>query len=110
MTRQISATAGPMKKPGTRVATDLEAMGLPIDQGVLFEMDMQKFTQQLTDANNATSRRSVFGLLAGALAVAGFAGLQSADARRRGNGGNGGRGNGHGGRRGGRGNNRNNRH
>lgn len=81
-------------------------------------MDMQKFTQQLTDANSATSRRSVFGLLAGALAVAGFAGLQSADARRRnGNGGNGrngnghgGRGNGHGGRRGGRNHNRNNRH
>ena len=93
------------------MATDLEAMGLPIDQGDLFEMDLQKFTQQLTDADNATSRRSVFGLLAGALAVAGFAGLQSADARRRGgNGGRGGRGNGRGGRRGGRGNNRNNRH
>jgi hypothetical protein len=104
------------------VATDLEAMCLAIDQGVLFEMDLQKFTQQMTDANNATSRRSVFGLLAGALAVTGFAGLQSADARRRGgnggnggngnggNGGRGGRGNGRGGRRGGRGNNRNNRH
>ncbi len=96
------------------MATELEAMGLPIDQGVLFEMDMQKFSQQLTDANNATSRRSVFGLLAGALAVAGFAGLQSADARRRngngGNGGRGGRGHGRGGRRGGRGHNRNNRH
>lgn len=74
-------------------------------------MDTQKFTQSMTDANNATSRRSVFGLLAGALALAGFAGLQSADARRRGgNGGHGGRGNGHGGRRGGRGNNRNHRH
>lgn len=74
-------------------------------------MDMQKFTQQMPAANSATTRRSVFGLLAGALAVAGFAGLQSADARRRGgNGGRGGRGNGNGGRRGGRGNNRNNRH
>ncbi|MCA9880703.1 MAG: hypothetical protein KC442_23060 [Thermomicrobiales bacterium] len=74
-------------------------------------MDIQKFTQQMTDANSATTRRSVFGLLAGALAVAGFAGLQSADARRRGgNGGRGGRGHGNGGRRGGRGNNRNHRH
>ena len=99
------------------MATDLEAMGLPVEQGDLFEMDLQKFTQQLTDTDNATSRRSVFGLLAGALALAGFAGLQSADARRRGgnggnggNGGRGGRGNGRGGRRGGRGHNRNNRH
>lgn len=101
------------------MVTDLEAMGLPIDQGDLFEMDLQKFTQQLTDTDNATSRRSVFGLLAGVLALAGFAGRQSADARRRGgNGGNGGhggrggrggRGNGRGGR-GGRGHNRNNRH
>jgi hypothetical protein len=97
------------------VATDMEAMGLPSNQGDRFEMDLQKFTQQLTDSDNATSRRSVFGLLAGALALAGVAGLQSADARRNGNGGNGGnggrggRGNGRGGR-GGRGTNRNNRH
>ena len=96
------------------MATDLEAMGLPSNQGARFKMDLQKFTQQMTDADNATTRRSVFGLLAGALALAGFAGLQSADARRNGNngrnGGRGGRGNGRGGRRGGRGHNRNNRH
>ena len=79
-------------------------------------MDMQKFAQQLTGADNTATRRSVFGLLAGALAVTGFAGLQSADARRRGNGGNGGnggrggRGHGRGGRRGGRNHNRNHRH
>lgn len=98
------------------MATELEAMGLQTFQGDQFEMDIQKFTQQLTDDNNATTRRSVFGLLAGALALAGFAGLQSADARRNGgnghngrNGGRGGRGNGRGGR-GGRGHNRNNRH
>ena len=47
-------------------------------------MDMQKFTRQLADSNNPTTRRSIFGLLAGALAVTGLAGLQSADARRRG--------------------------
>jgi hypothetical protein len=77
-------------------------------------MDLQKFTQQMTDADNTTTRSSVFGLLAGALALTGFAGLQSADARRNGgnnrNGGHGRRGNGRGGRRGGRGHNRNNRH
>ena len=90
---------------------EIGGKGLPCIQGARFEMDTQKFTQSMTDANNATSRRSVFGLLAGALALAGFAGLQSADARRRGgNGGHGGRGNGHGGRGGGRGNNRNHRH
>ncbi len=99
------------------MATHLEAMGLSPSQGVLREMDTQKFTQQLTGADSAPTRRSVIGLLAGALAVAGFAGLQSADARRRGgnggnggNGGRGGRGHGNGGRRGGRGNNRNHRH
>jgi hypothetical protein len=76
-------------------------------------MDMQKFAQQLTGTDNTATRRSVFGLLAGALAVTGFAGLQSADARRRGNGGNGGnggRGHGRGRRRGGRNHNRNHRH
>ena len=96
------------------MAKDMEAMGLSRYQGARFEMDLQKFSQQMTDANNATSRRSVFGLLAGALALAGFAGLQSADARRNGGNGNGnhgrgGRGRGRGGR-GGRGHNRNNRH
>lgn len=47
-------------------------------------MDTQTFTRKLAASNNPTTRRSIFGLLAGALAVTGLAGLQSADARRRG--------------------------
>lgn len=71
---------------------------------------MQKIDELTQETSETTTRRSVFGLLAGALLVAGFAGAQSADARRRGgnNNGRGGRGgNGRGGR-GGRGNGRHN--